>query len=60
MLLRTGRVAGIRLMVVSGNYKETGETICHEIGVFSPDEDISLKSYTRKEFMAPEDKKTLV
>jgi Ca2+-transporting ATPase len=47
-------------MVITGDNKETAEAICHEIGVFSPDEDISLKSFTGKEFMALEDKKTLL
>lgn len=52
--------AGIRVMVITGDNKETTEAICHEIGVFSPDEDISLKSFTGREFMALEDKKTLL
>ncbi|KAM0838680.1 hypothetical protein ACQ4PT_060815 [Festuca glaucescens] len=54
------RVVGIRVMVITGDNKETAEAICHEIGVFSPDEDISLKCFTGKEFMALEDQKTLL
>jgi Ca2+-transporting ATPase len=47
-------------MVITGDNKETAEAICREIGVFSHDEDITLKSLTGKEFMALEDKKTLL
>ncbi|GJN36258.1 hypothetical protein PR202_gb25101 [Eleusine coracana subsp. coracana] len=54
------RAAGIRVMVITGDNKETAEAICREIGVFSPGEDISLESLTGKQFMALEDKKTLL
>ncbi|KAK3140888.1 hypothetical protein QOZ80_5AG0407250 [Eleusine coracana subsp. coracana] len=54
------RAAGICVMVITGDNKETAEAICREIGVFSPGEDISLKSLTGKQFMALEDKKTLL
>lgn len=38
-------------MVITGDNKNTAEAICREIGVFEPDEDISLKSLTGRDFM---------
>ncbi|KAK7396528.1 hypothetical protein VNO78_17599 [Psophocarpus tetragonolobus] len=51
------REAGIRVMVITGDNKNTAEAICREIGVFSPDEDISSKSVTGRDFMELRDKK---
>ncbi|RLN24941.1 calcium-transporting ATPase 1, endoplasmic reticulum-type-like [Panicum miliaceum] len=52
------KAAGIRVIVITGDNKETAEAICHEIGVFSRDEDLRSKSFTGRESMSITDKKS--
>ncbi|KAK9154203.1 hypothetical protein Sjap_001683 [Stephania japonica] len=51
------QAAGIRIMVITGDNKNTAEAICREIGVFDRHVDIRLKSLTGKEFMELKDQK---
>ena len=50
--IRKCREAGIRVVVITGDNKQTAETICRQIGIFGDHEDLAGLSYTGRDFDA--------